>query len=212
MRLDLNDKSILVIVAGPSASGKSTFIDQIIHRKKSSLVARTFESLGVSPEFRFCLLKANQARRSIKKGEDSTMSCQHRLMHLDWTSKHRGKNLRFCPIIFSRFQAVYSIQIYLPYEYWLKRIRSRADSGEGISDRAQTLIDHAETDYRLGERMYRQLYARWENYLDLRRVRPRITIDTVSKIVFEKPPADIRRNLFSRAVYSVICRRPLLTD
>ena len=113
-------------------------------------------------------------------------------------------------MIFSQFTSVYSIQIYLPYLEWLNRIRVRVEAGESVSERALRLFEYAENDYRLGERLYRKLYARWENYLDLRRVRSRITIDTASETVFKKPPAAIRRNFFGRAVYSAICRRPSL--
>ncbi len=210
MRDGWTSESVLIVIAGPSASGKTTFIDQIDCPKSSGLVEQTFDVLGVPLDLHFRTIGANMARKSIKRGEDLTASRLHSLMHLDLTSQSRGKHLKFCPIIFSQFKSVYSIQIYLPYRDWLKRIRRRVETGHSVSDRAKKLIDYAENNYSLGERLYRKLYARWENYLDLRCVRSRVTIDTVSKIVFEKPPAAIRRNLFGRVVYSAICRRPLL--
>ena len=212
MRDGWTGESVLIVIAGPSASGKTTFIDQIGYPKSSGLVEQTFDVLSVPLGLHFRAIGANMARKSIKRGEDLTASHLYRLMHLDLTSQSRGKHLKFCPIIFSQFKSVYSIQIYLPYREWLKRIRDRVEIGQSVSDRAKQLIEYAENNYSLGERLYRKLYARWENYLDLRCVRSRVTIDTVSKTVFEKPPAEIRRNLFGRFVYTAICRRPLLTS
>ncbi|WP_413441922.1 hypothetical protein [Synechococcus sp. MIT S1220] len=208
--LGLKGESILVVVAGPSASGKTTFIDQITRRKQSPLADKALQSLGVASGISFRTLGANIARKSIKRGEILSESYRYQILHLDLTSRSRGKHLKFCPIIFSQFMSIYSIQIYLPYSEWLNRIRLRIATGESVSDRAQNLLDYTENDYRLGERLYRKLYTRWENYLDLRRVRSRVTIDTASKTVFKKPPAEIRRNLIGRAVYSAICCRPSL--
>lgn len=208
----MTSESTLVVVAGPSASGKTTFIGQIKQRQRSLLVDETFESLCIPLGIKFATVGANQARDSIRRGDGLLTSRPYRILHLDLTSKSRGKHLKFCPIIFSHFNSVCSIQIYLPYREWLNRIRARIDAGEFISRHAKKLYEDAKDDYKLGERLYRRLYVRWENFLDVKRICNRITIDPYEKIVFKRKPRDIRRNIFTRSVYAAICRRPMLSD
>ena len=204
----LKDGSILIIVAGPSASGKSTLIKKIVHRKPSVLVSQSFEALRIPAENQFKKITATQARKTIKLQGGLSKSRPYRLMHLDLTSNNFKKHLKFCPTIFAQFEMVCSIQIYLPYAEWMKRIVDRRAAGGLVSNRAQKLLSYAEKDYALGEKKYRESYAKWENSLDWFRVRSRLTVDTCNDIVFKRQPKEIRRSILDIAVHSFICRLP----
>ena len=204
----LRDGSILVIVAGPSASGKSTLIKEIVRRKPSLLVEQSFEALHIPAESRFKKILANQARKVIKHQGGLSKSRPYRLLHLDLTSNKFKKNLKFCPTIFAQFERVCSIQIYLPYAEWRKRIVDRRETGREVSNRAQKLLYYAEEDYAVGEKKYRESYTKWENSLDALRVHSRLTVDTRNGIIFKRQPKEIRRNILDSAVHSLIGRLP----
>ena len=203
--------SILVVVAGPSASGKSTFIKQLKRRNRSCLALQTLASMAISPTFRFCSMGANPARNLIKRGESLVPKNHHRILHLDLTSDSRGKHLKFCPIIFSQFRAIHSIQLYLPYQEWRQRIQARMDAEESISERALALFEFGLVNRRKAEKAYRNIYARWENYLDRNRIHSRVLIDPRNNTLFQRHPDDIRRNPLSSVFYSVLCRMPILS-
>ena len=203
--------SILVVVAGPSASGKSTFIKQLKRRNRPYLALRSLASIAIPPTFRFRSMGANPARKLIKRGESLVPKLHYRILHLDLTSDSRGKHLKFCPIVFSHFRAVHSIQLYLPYQEWRQRIQTRMDAEESISERVLALFELDLVNRRNAERVYRNIYAHWENYLDRNRIHSRCLIDPRNDTLFQHHPNDIRRNPLSAALHSVLCRMPILS-
>ena len=203
--------SILLVVAGPSASGKSTLIKQLKRRNRSYLALRSLASLAIPSTFRFRSMGANPARKLIKRGESLVPKSHHRILHLDLTSDSRGKHLKFCPVIFSQFRAIHSIQLYLPYQEWRKRIQARMDAEESVSERALALFELGLLNRRKAEKAYRNIYARWENYLDLNRIHSRFLIDPRNDALFRHHPNDVRRNPLSAVIYSMLCRMPNLS-
>ena len=207
-----NRSSILVVIAGPSASGKTTFIRQFKYKNRPYLAEDSLQALGLSTESRFRPMGANSARKLIKRGEALLPNQNNRMIHLDLTSDSCGKHLKFCPIIFSHFKSVHSIQLYLPYQEWLRRIQRRHDLGRTVSECAQQLFELSEVNDQRARRMYRNIYARWENYLDNKRVHSRIVIDAQNDIIFRCHPKDVRRNLLRCVLSSTICRMPRLSS
>ena len=207
-----NRSSILVVIAGPSASGKTTFIRQFKYKNRPYLAEDSLQALGLSPESRFRPMGANSARKLIKRGEALLPTQNNRMIHLDLTSDSCGKHLKFCPIIFSHFKSVHSIQLYLPYQEWLKRIQRRHELGRKVSEYAQQLFELSEINDQRARIMYRNIYARWENYLDNRRVHSRIVIDARNDIIFRRHPKDVRRNPLRCVISSTICRMPRLSS
>ena len=170
----------------------------------------SLQALSLSPDIRFKPMGANSARKLIKRGEALLPTQNNRLIHLDLTSDSCGKHLKFCPIIFSHFKSVHSIQLYLPYQEWLRRIQRRHELGRTVSECAQQLFELSEVNDQRARTMYRNIYARWENYLDNKRVHSRIVIDAQNDIVFRCHPKDVRRNLLRCVLSSTICRMPRL--
>ena len=207
-----SQSSILVVVAGPSASGKTTFFRQFKYKNRPYLVVDSLQALGLSPDIRFKPMGANSARKLIKRGEALLPTQNNRLIHLDLTSDSCGKHLKFCPIIFSHFKSVHSIQLYLPFEEWLRRIQRRHELGRQVSEYAQQMFELSEFNDQLARKMYRNIYARWENYLDRKRVHSRVAIDAQNDIIFRCHPKEVRRNPLSSVVHSAICRRPRLSS
>ena len=204
--------SILVVIAGPSASGKTTFIRQFKYRNRPYLAEDSLQVLGFPPGIRFRPMGANTARKLIKREEALLPTKDNRVMHLDLTSDSCGKHLKFCPIIFSHFKSVHSIQLYLPYREWLRRIQRRHDLGKKVSEYAQSLFKLSESNDQHARKMYRNIYTRWENYLDMKRVHSRMVIDAQNDTLFRLHPRDVRRNPLSCALYSAICRMPRLSS
>ena len=207
-----NQSSILVVVAGPSASGKTTFIRQFKYKNRPYLVGDSLQALGLPPDIRFKPMGANSARKLIKRGEALLPTQNNRLIHLDLTSDSCGKHLKFCPIIFSHFKSVHSIQLYLPFEEWLRRIQRRHELGRQVSEYAQQLFELSEFNDQRARKMYRNIYSRWENYLDRKRVHSRKVIDARNDIVFRCHPKEVRRNPLSCVVHSAISRMPRLSS
>lgn len=207
-----NQSSILVVVAGPSASGKTTFIRQFKYKNRPYLVGDSLQALGLPPDIRFKPMGANSARKLIKRGEALLPTQNNRLIHLDLTSDSCGKHLKFCPIIFSHFKSVHSIQLYLPFEEWLRRIQRRHELGRQVSEYAQQLFELSEFNDQRARKMYRNIYSRWENYLDRKRVHSRKVLDAQNDIVFRCHPKEVRRNPLSCVVHSAICRMPRLSS
>ena len=198
----------LLIIAGPSASGKSTFIAQFEKGRRTDFAKKALRELAIPGRLSLQRLKLKPASNKVRSGKSCLKSRGHYVMHLDLTSKKRNRHLKACPAIFGQFKSVHVIQIYLPYEDWLRRIRTRIDAGAPVSGRAKKLYEYGLSDFRKGEFLYRRVYVRWENYLDLKRIRDRVTVDTCREVIFANQPESIRRRVVTRAIYSAVCRRP----
>ena len=194
----------LLVVAGPSACGKTTFMKRVVGRRRTAFAKKTLDALSLASDLSLSKLHINRVRSRLHSGEDILNARRNCMMHLDLSSRRRSKYFKICPLIFAHFQCVMSIQVYLSFDAWLARIQARAQAGAMVSRRARRIVECSELDYRRGKDLYRQVYVRWENYLDRHNVHHRITVDPVARIVSAQPPQDVRRTVWHSVRYALM--------
>ena len=181
--MSLHDKHILII-AGPSACGKSTLIREMLEdRSVANKVLSNLEldcclSLG-----KLNLQRLVNSKKLSKKSRKNQVEIV--LVQFDILSRYRkARALEFEEVILSA-KSVRLLILYTPFQEWLKRINQRShyipesrlsslsackgflsvgSKGFRPSYKAWSIVMASRFSNKLGEKMYRNEYIRWDNY------------------------------------------------
>ena len=181
--MSLSDKHILVI-AGPSACGKSTLIREILEDRHmankilSNLDLDCSLSLG-----KLTLQRLVDSKKLSKKSRKNNVEIA--LIQFDILSRYRkARALEFEEVVRSA-KSVRLLILYTPFQEWLKRMNRRSNyiSGARLSPlsackgflsagskgfrpsyKAWSIVMASRFSKELGEKMYKDEYIRWDDY------------------------------------------------
>ena len=179
----LEQKHILVI-AGPSASGKSTLIEEML--KYRSVADQIFCHCGLDQSLSFGKLNlqrlVNSERLSIKSRKNQVELI---LVQFDTLSRHVKARMLDFEQVSGSAKNVRVLILYLPFQEWLKRMNARSGhptslmrsplaavtgflgvgaNGWSPSFQAWIVLIVSRFSRELARRMYEAIYWRWDAY------------------------------------------------
>ena len=125
----LVDKEI-VIVAGPSASGKSHLLKQLMTKKTNIFKDTIYRELNIDPQKpRSCIAIGALAKLKKKKFEHSNKLKKDIIfIHFDTTSRRQKKKRKILLSIAKNCKSMKTLTIHTDFETWRSRMERRVES------------------------------------------------------------------------------------
>ena len=126
----LVDKEI-VIVAGPSASGKSHLLQQLMTKKKNTFRDTIYRALNIDPQKpRSCIAIGALAKPKKKKKSQHANKLKKQVIfiHFDTTSRRQNKKRKILLSIAKNCKNIKALTIHTDFETWRSRMKERVES------------------------------------------------------------------------------------
>ena len=182
----LSDKTILVI-AGPSASGKSHTINNLLGSRTQAQQKKLRQELGLHSQLN--IGKINIERLSNKeksKKRSKKMRKDVFIIHFDLTSRHQHKRRSQLKAIASQYQTLKVVTLEVNFKTWQKRMTERVKHefyGMPLSQ-AFWIYLISLINLKYSHKFYRRVYQDWSSLLD--------GIPTNQRIIFNGETGRVR--------------------
>ena len=159
----------VVIVAGPSASGKSYLIRQLMTKRSSELKDRIYNALGINP---------HKSRSRISIGALSKMEGKNKhsrklkkeviFIHFDFTSRRQREKKLLLLSISKHCKSIKVLTLQTNFEEWRKRMeqRARLDPTPIPSNPANNLYKLSMITRSLAHWRYGSIYKQWAKLIE----------------------------------------------
>ena len=145
----------LVIVAGPSASGKSHLIRQLTTKRKNKFRDKVYRQLGINPqEPRSHISIGALTKLDSKPGHSRKLIKELIFIHFDITSRHQSDKQHLLKSIANSCRSIKVVTLKTPFDVWHQRMRQRIE----INPR-KTPSKIANEIYRLAR--FSRYFAKW---------------------------------------------------
>ena len=119
----------VVIVAGPSASGKSYLLKQLLTKKKNKFKDKIYRELDIDPrKSRSCIAIGALTKRKSKHEHSCKLKKDLIFIHFDTTSRRQKKKKRLLLSITKDCKSVKVLTIHTNFETWRTRMQKRIES------------------------------------------------------------------------------------
>ena len=182
----LSDKTILVI-AGPSASGKSHTINNLLGSRTQAQQKKLRQELGLQSQLN--IGKINIERLSNKEKSQKRSKKMRKdvfIIHFDLTSRNQSKRRSQLKAIASQCQTFKVVTIEVNFTTWQKRMAERIKRefyGMPLSQ-AFWIYLISLINLKYGKKCYRRVYQDWRSLLD--------SIPTDQRIIFNGETGGVR--------------------
>ena len=170
----------IVVIAGPSASGKSYLIKNLLESSNQLAHKRLCQKLKLSPNLNIGKLNIERLANEHKMLKRSKkMTKEAFVVHFDLTSKHQRLRRNQLKTIASKYQNLKFVTLDLTFETWQMRMTERIRRhflGMPLSD-AFWIYTLSLVNSRRGHNLFRSVYNEWNRFLDEIAVGERIRID-----------------------------------
>ena len=124
----LSDKEI-VIVAGPSASGKSHLLQHLITKKTNTFRDTIYRKLNIDPQKpRSCIAIGALAKLKKKSEHSNKLKKEIIFIHFDTTSRRQNKKRKILLSIAKNCKNIKALTIHTDFETWRSRMKERVES------------------------------------------------------------------------------------
>ena len=160
----LVDKEI-VIVAGPSASGKSHLLKQLRTKKTNTFKDTIYRALNIDPQKpRSCIAIGALAKPKKKPQHANKLKTQVIFIHFDTTSRRQNKKRKILLSIAKNCKNIKALTIHTDFETWRSRMKERVESNS-----EKIPLNNALEIYKLSKyipffakRRYNLTYQNWD--------------------------------------------------
>ena len=170
----------IVVIAGPSASGKSHLIKHLLD-SSDQLAHRTLcQKLNLSPSLNIGKLNIERLtndQKMLKRSKKMTKEVY--IVHFDLTSKHQRQRRNQLKTIASKYQNLTFVTLDLTFKTWQMRMSERIRHnflGMPLSH-AFWIYLLSLVNNRHGHNLFRSVYREWNIFLDEISVGEKICID-----------------------------------
>ena len=158
----------VVIVAGPSASGKTYLIRKLMKNKKSAFKDKLMRDLCINPSKKMArinvgaLIKSDTNPIHYKKTKKDLI-----FVHFDLTSRHQLEKRSALVSIANSCKRIKVVTLKTSFDVWQKRIKKRIDrySSKTLSDKAIAIYRLSRYSRQLGKWRYESIYRQWSALL-----------------------------------------------
>ena len=178
-----NNKKRLVVIAGPSCSGKSWLIQQIRSGTPSNFVKSVQKKCKIRGRVVRNRLRLSSLRKDWKDSKER--SIQKRLgrggyLHFDVTGRQQRLKRKILQELMQSADQVIVLNIVVGFEQWIEvnTIRSNQDPERSISSFVKGMLKLHARDPLAARRCYSYAFDRWQRYLELSPVRKWLTVES----------------------------------
>ena len=170
-------KKQIIIFAGPSASGKSRLIDQLLDNQNQPLKTNLLQQLNLQSESKIGKLnierltnKKKMRRRSKKMMKDAYV------VHFDLTSRNQRKRREQLKSIASEYKSLVVVTLELAFKTWTQRMSDRVKNKFFGMPLSQAFWIHALSliNKSYAHRLFNSVYNEWDSFLDQTPIKGRL--------------------------------------
>ena len=160
----LADKEI-VIVAGPSASGKSHLIQQLMTKKTNTFRDTIYRALNIDPQKpRSCIAIGALAKLKKKPKHSNKLKKEIIFIHFDTTSRRQNKKRKILLSIAKNCKNIKALTLHTDFETWRSRMKERVESNSEKIPLNNALEIYNMSKYIpfFAKRRYDLIYQNWD--------------------------------------------------
>ena len=170
-------KKQIIIFAGPSASGKSRLINQLLDNQNQPLKTNLLQQLNLQSESKIGKLnierltnKKKMRRRSKKMMKDAYV------VHFDLTSRNQRKRREQLKLIASEYKSLVLATLNLAFKTWNQRMSDRVKNKFFGMPLSQAFWIHALSliNKSYAHRLFNSVYNEWDSFLDQTPIKDRL--------------------------------------
>ena len=158
----------LVIVAGPSASGKSHLIRQLTTKRKNKFRDKVYRQLGINPqEPRSHISIGALTKLDSKPGHSRKLIKELIFIHFDITSRHQSDKQHLLKSIANSCRSIKVVTLKTPFDVWHQRMRQRIDINptKNPSNIADEIYRLSRFSRYFAKWRYESIYKKWEKLI-----------------------------------------------
>ena len=182
----LSDKTILVI-AGPSASGKSHIISNLLGSRTQAQQKKLRQELDLHSQLNIGKINIERLSNKEKSRKKSKkMRKDVFIIHFDLTSRNQSKRRSQLKAVASQYQTLKVVTIEVNFKTWQKRMAERIKHefyGMPLSQ-AFWIYLISLINPKHGKKCYRRVYQDWRSLLDV--------IPTDQRVIFNGESGRVR--------------------
>ena len=158
----------LVIVAGPSASGKSHLIRQLTSKRKNKFRDKVYRQLGINPqEPRSHISIGALTKLDSKPGHSRKLIKELIFIHFDITSRNQSDKQHLLKSIANSCRSIKVVTLKTPFDVWHQRMRQRIDVNptKNPSNIADEIYRLSRFSRYFAKWRYESIYKKWEKLI-----------------------------------------------
>ena len=158
----------LVIVAGPSASGKSHLIRQLTSKRKNKFRDKVYRQLGINPqEPRSHISIGALTKLDSKPGHSRKLIKELIFIHFDITSRHQSDKQHLLKSIANSCRSIKVVTLKTPFDVWHQRMRQRIDINptKNPSNIADEIYRLSRFSRYFAKWRYESIYKKWDKLI-----------------------------------------------
>ena len=174
------ENKYIVVIAGPSASGKSHLIKNLLDSSNQPAHKRLCQKLNLSPGLNIGKLNIERLANEHKMLKRSKkMMKEVFIVHFDLTSKHQRERRNQLKAIASKYQNLKFVTLDVSFKTWQMRMSERIKHNFPGMPLSQAFWIYllSLVNYRRGYNLFRSVYNEWNSFLDEICVGEKICID-----------------------------------
>jgi len=161
-------KKEIIIVAGPSASGKSYIMRQLKTKKKNQFKSEIFRKLNINPRKSKSYISIG-ALISILKNSSNKPKHYRKLkkkiifIHLDLTGRHQQQKRQLLLLAAKNCKKIKILTVQTPFNTWRERMQNRFNQNLTFNHKndATKIFRISQHFHLLAELQYKLIYKRW---------------------------------------------------
>ena len=168
---ELSGKKV-VIVAGPSASGKSYLIRQLMtKRKKNHFRDQIYHQLGINPQeprSHISIGALTKLESKSKPNHFRKLSKDLIFIHFDITSRHQSNKQLLLRSIATNCKSIKVVTLKTTFDVWHQRMRQRIDLNptKNPSNSADSIYKLSRFSRQLAKWRYELTYKQWAKIIN----------------------------------------------
>ena len=158
-------KKEVVVVAGPSASGKSYIMRQLKTKKKNQFKSEIFKKLNINPnKSKSCISISSLKNPSKKPKHYRKLKKKIIFIHFDLTGRHQKQKRQLLLSAAKNCKKIKILTIQTPFNTWRERMQNRFNQNLTFNHRndATRIFGVSKYFYFFAEFQYKAIYKEWE--------------------------------------------------
>ena len=158
-------KKEVIIVAGPSASGKSYIMRQLKTKKKNQFKSKIFHKLNINHrKSQSCISISALTNSSIKPKHHRKLKKKIIFIHFDLTGRRQKQKKQLLLLIAKNCKKIKILTVQTPFNTWRERMQNRFNQNLTFNHRndATRIFGISKYFYFFAEFQYKAIYKEWE--------------------------------------------------
>ena len=161
-------KKEVIIVAGPSASGKSYIMRQLKTKKKNQFKSEIFRELNISPRKSKSYISISALISALKNSNNKSKHYRKLkkkiiFIHLDLTGRHQKQKRQLLLLVAKNCKKIKILTVQTPFNTWRERMQNRLNQNPAFNHKndATKIFMISRYFYQFAELQYKLTYKRW---------------------------------------------------